>query len=220
MEPKFQSSFIPKGPLATSGTATKISRESDKSFLATLAVFVFVFSILISAGGFGYEWWLRRDIAQMGDALKAAQNILESDSIKEITSLDQRIKSTGKILQSHTIASPLFAFLEESTLQQVRFTDFKYESTLDGMLNLTMRGEARGYAILAKQAEILSTSKYIKDISFSDLSLNDKGDVSFALKAKLDPSISSFVEAYGVKEEPSASGTVPEGSGVVPAPNE
>ncbi len=199
MEPKFQSSFIPKGPLATSGTATKVSRQSDKSLLATLAVFVFIFSILLSLGGAGYEWYLKNSLVKMSGSLEEAEASLDPDTINEISNLDQRIISTKRIVDSHKIISPFFTYLEASTVSLVRFTDFRYES-VNGELSLSMRGESKGYLALALQSQILNTSGYLKDVIFGDLSLNEKGDVSFSFKAKLDPSIISYNRGGDVEE--------------------
>ena len=191
MEPKFQSSFIPKGPLATSGTATKVSRQSDKSLLATLAVFIFVLSVLLSLGGFGYEWYLKKSLVEMSGSLKEAEASLDPDTINEISNLDQRIISTKNIIDNHKIISPFFSYLEASTVSLVRFTEFRYES-INSELSLSVRGESKGYSALALQSQIFNTSKYIKDVIFGDLSLNEKGDVNFSFKAKLDPSIISY----------------------------
>lgn len=199
MEPKFQSSFIPKGPLATSGTATKLSRGGDRSLLATLAVIVFVISVLLTLAGFGYEFYLKKEIAKLKTGLQDVQKVLDSESIAEIRALDQRIKSTGTIIAGHTIATPLFNFLEESTLKPVRYSEFKYELAPDGV-NVSVRGEARGYSVLALQSKILSDSSKVKDLSFGDLSLNDAGDVTFTMKAKLDLLVTSFEEVFGLKD--------------------
>jgi hypothetical protein len=191
MEPKFQSSFIPKGPLATTGTVTKTSRVSGRSILGTLAILIFTLAILASLGVFGYEWYLKADIRKMGDSLVGARTSLEPEVIEKISSLDERIVSTKRLLNSHIVLSPLFEFLENSTVRAVRFTSFDYNS-IDGRLSLSIKGEARGYSALALQSEILNASPYLKDIVFADLSLNNQGMVNFAFKASVDPSIISF----------------------------
>lgn len=191
MEPKFQSSFIPKGPLATTGIVSRTSSQSDRSVLGTLAVLVFVLSILTSAGAFGYEWYLRKDISKMSQDLITAESALDKETINKISALDGRIVSTKSLLNSHIVLSPLFTFIEDSTLKTVRYTQFRYSSSPSG-LKLSMQGEARGYSTLALQAQIFNSSKYMKDVVFGDLSLDEKGNVNFSLKANLDPSITAF----------------------------
>lgn len=200
MEPKFQSSFIPKGPLATVGTATKVSRESDRSILGTLAVFVFVLSILLSGGVYAYEFYLRSDIDKMGIDLQAARDSLEPDIIKRISDLDERIVSTKNILESHTIISPLFSYLENWTVSNVRFTQFAYTTTDEG-LRIEMSGEARGYSSVAQQAEIFGAEDSpMQNPIFADLNLDEEGRVTFSFEATVDPSLVSFKNEIGVDE--------------------
>lgn len=203
MEPKFQSSFIPKGPLATTGTATRISRQSERSFLGTLSVFVFILAILAAGGAYGYQWYLQRSIGQMGQSLAAARTTLDPDTINRISSLSQRMTSTKTLLDNHQIISPLFTYLENSTLKTVQFTKFSYTSGDEGLL-LKMDGVARGYNALALQSQIFSSSPYLKNIVFENLSLNDKGDVTFTMSATLDPSVTSFKSEVNRQDTPVA----------------
>lgn len=192
MEPKFQSSFIPKGPLATTGTATRISRESGRSILGTLAVFVFTFAILLSLGVFGYEFYLKSSISRMSGNLATARESLEPETIKKIADLDSRLVSTEALLEKHIVLSPLFDYLENFTLRNVRFTQFDYETTERGVLELTMRGQARGYSAVALQSRNFNESGYMRNPVFSDLDLDDEGNVTFTFRATLDPSIVSY----------------------------
>jgi hypothetical protein len=204
MEPKFQSSFIPKGPLATTGTATRISRDSGHSILGTLAVFVFTFAILLSLGVFGYEFYLKANISKMTGNLATAKQSLEPETIQKIADLDGRIISTKDLLENHIVLSPLFDYLESSTLKSVRFTQFQYLTTDKG-LELTMRGQARGYGAVALQSEIFNKSPYFRNPIFADLDLDDKGNVTFSFKANLDPSIVSYKKGVAnmvITEEP------------------
>lgn len=194
MEPKFQSSFIPKGPIATSGSVSRLSRESNRGLLGTLAIFVFTFSVLISLGVFGYELLLKANINKMGGNLASAKASLEPDKIVKIANLDERIVSTGELLENHVALSPLFDYLEASTLKTVRFSDFRYDSNEKGLM-LSMRGQARGYAAVALQSEIFNQSQYIKQPIFSDLDLDEKGNVTFTFRAVLDPSFISYKKA-------------------------
>ncbi|MHB1330799.1 MAG: hypothetical protein ACYCY6_02420 [Minisyncoccota bacterium] len=200
MEPKFQSSFIPKGPLATAGTATKVSRQSDRSILGTLAVFVFVLSILLAGGVFAYEIYLGTDIDKMGADLKAARDSLEPEIINRISDLDERIVSTKNILESHTIISPLFTYLEEWTVSNVRFTRFAYTTTAEGLI-IEMSGEARGYSSVAQQAQIFGAEDSpMKSPIFADLNLDEEGKVTFSFEASVDPALVSFKNEIGVDE--------------------
>jgi len=96
----------------------------------------------------------------------------------------------------------LFEFLEASTVKSVRFTDFSYSFNDNNKnFNLSMNGEARGYASLALQADIFSESGNFTDLTFSNLTLDDRGNVQFSINAVIDPTLVSYkklVEDIGV----------------------
>ncbi|MDO8590035.1 MAG: hypothetical protein Q7R69_02080 [bacterium] len=192
MDPKFQSSFIPKGPFAAPVPGVSMGpKTKDTSLLAVLALAVFIVSIVAAAGVFGYKFYLKYSIDQMGVALEAARATLSPGTIRELTRLDNRIISTKDLIAAHSILTPLFEFLEVSTPKTVRFNDFSYVRTEQG-LEFTLRGEARGYAALAFLADMFSKSQYFKNAIFSDLNLNAKGDVNFSFKAVVDSSLVSY----------------------------
>ncbi|MDP2642182.1 MAG: hypothetical protein Q8P21_02740 [bacterium] len=192
MEPKFQSSFIPKGPITSGAAGMSVAPKiKERSLLAFLALVIFIISVLLALGTFGYGFYLKYRIDQMGANLERARATLEPETIRELTRLDDQITSTTGLIAGHRVLSPLFEFLEESTPRTVRFNDFKFSMTEQG-LELNMKGEARGYAALALQADIFSKSEYFKDPAFSDLSLNERGDVGFSFKAMVDQDLLSY----------------------------
>lgn len=213
MEPKFQSSFIPKGPIATSGTVFASGRMRKGGLFGSLSVIVFIFSVAVSIGVFGYAQFLKARISRMGNDLAEARQTLAPEVIRELSRLDSRLVSTEEILNQHTILSPLFDFLQSATLRSVRFTDFRYDTEKEG-LALTMKGQARGYAALSLQSDVFSESPYFKEPIFSNLDLDDRGNVVFTFAALVDPAIVSYrgqVERAVVPSnqpvEPAQSGT-------------
>ncbi|MDO8729301.1 MAG: hypothetical protein Q7K26_05470 [bacterium] len=192
MEPKFQSSFIPKGPISPIVQGASMGRRGkEKSLLSFLALIIFSISVILAFGMFGYKFYLKYSIEQMGTDLENARATLQSDVIRELTRLDNRILSSQKLITEHQILSPLFSFLEMSTPKTVRFNDFHYTKTQEG-LELLIKGEARGYATLALQSDIFNKSQDFKDSIFSDLKLNAKGDVNFSFKTIIDPNLLSY----------------------------
>jgi nitrate reductase NapE component len=205
MDPKFQSSFIPKGPLVSTGTSISPGQKKEaRSFLAFLAFVIFTISVLLALGVFGYKFYLQYRIGQMGSDLEKAQLVLQPETISELTRLNNRIISAENLISRHRILTPLFAFLETSTLKNVRFSDFSYSQSERG-LELSMHGEARGYAALALQADIFSKSKYFKEVVFSDLNLDEKGDVIFSFKAIVDRDLLSYSREVEQLEIPTIS---------------
>ncbi|MEK7177032.1 MAG: hypothetical protein AAB719_01950 [Patescibacteria group bacterium] len=189
MEPKFQSSFIPKGPIGPSAN-TQVAREGGKSrsILSYVSMIVFVLSVLLAGGVFGYKYYLKYSIENMGTALEEARANLEPETISELTRLNSRLVSTRDLVLTHRAITPLFEFIEMSTPKTVRFNTFSFTAT-DAGVELSMGGEARGYSALALAADIFNKSEAFKNPVFSNLSLNLKGDVVFSFKATVDPSL-------------------------------
>lgn len=186
MPPKFQSSFIPKGPAASSASGMPSTRSrGDRSLLSAISYFIFTASVLLALGVFGYKIYLEYRIGQMSADLSRAQSALDPAAIEELTSLDSRILATKTLVSRHELITPLLDFLEASTLKSVRFTSLDY-SAEESVPKLALAGEARGYSALALQAQIFNDSRYFKDPVFSDLNLNDKGEVEFSFKAEVN----------------------------------
>ena len=203
MDPKFQSYFIPKGPVASTVPNAPLGRRvKERNLLSFLALIIFTLSIILAIGVFGYKFYLKYRIEQMGTDLESARATLQPEVIRELTRLDNRIITAKQLIAEHQILSPLFEFLEVSTPETVRFNDFRYAASESG-LELFMRGEARGYGALALQADILQNSEYFQNIIFSNLDLNTRGDVTFSLKMTLEPSLVSYQKAIELIALPS-----------------
>src|SRR3989344_7203318 len=134
MEPKFQSSFIPKGPTTSSaeGGIQMGRRREEKSLFSFLSAVIFILSILLALGMFGYKFYLKYRIEAMGADLERARAALQPEVIRELTRLDNRIISTKNLISKHQILTPLFEFLEVSTPRTVRFSGFQYSVTEQG----------------------------------------------------------------------------------------
>ena len=194
MPPKFQSSFIPKSPL-TSNTPNVLRGRGTKgkSLMSVIAFALFVISIVLAVGVFGYKYYLNYRVNTMEADLEQALTTIqpEPEIIRELIRFDDRVVSTQELVTGHRVLSPLFEFLESSTPVTVRFSDFQYAVAGQG-LQLTMSGEARGYAALALQAEVFDKSGYFTEAVFSNLNLNERGDVRFTFNAVIDPSLLSY----------------------------
>lgn len=193
MEPKFQSSFIPRGPAASnlSSGGAPIVRRTQRDIFSLLATTIFTISLLFGIGVFGYKFFLNYRIKAMGAELEAARAALDPDTVNELIRLNARLVSTKELLESHRIISPVFDFLEASTPANVRYTDFNFNMTSRG-LELTLRGEARGYSTLAAASDLFNRSPYFSNPVFGDLSLDERGSVIFALTTDVEPSLLSY----------------------------
>jgi hypothetical protein len=209
MDPKFQSSFIPKGSMPTVNARGVSVDRGERSFFGFLSLIIFIITVLLAGGVFAYKLYLNSEITQMGANLTTASATLDPTTIDQMVDLNARIVSVQSLLAQHVVLSPLFAFIESSTISSVRLTDFNYSVSDKGLLQVVIKGEANGYSDVALQANVLNQTPYLSDIVFSDLTLNPQGQVDFTVSANVDPSLVSYEkEIQGLKVVlPSASST-------------
>ena len=153
-----------------------------------------------------YKLFLNYQITQMGKELESARMALSPEIVSELMRLNNRIVSTQELIYRHRTISPVFAFLEDATPQSVRYLEFNYTTTDKGV-TLVLKGEARGYTSLAQAAELYNKSSYFKNPVFSDLNLDERGNVVFSLKTSVDANLLSYEKI--VEKSPIIPVTVP-----------
>lgn len=197
MEPKFQSSFIPKSPVTASIPKTSTGRNvREKSLVGFLAMLVFVASVILAFGVFGYKFYLKYSIEKMGISLESARAVLQPEAIRELTRLDNRLVFSQELIGGHKIISPLFDFLETSTPVNLRFSSFSYTTT-DRGVELVLGGQARGYTTLALLSEVFNETQYFLNPIFFDINLNERGEVVFSFRASVDPGLITYKRVVG-----------------------
>ncbi len=197
MEPKFQSSFIPKGPVASSVPTGNMSapRRRDTDLFSVAAGIIFVISLVLAGAAFTYKLYLNYRLAHMKEELTRAREELQPETVNSILRLNSRLVSTETLVKNHIVISPVFDFLESATPKTVRYTDFGFTTGTKGT-ELTLQGQAKSYAALAGAAEVFNKAgNYFADTVFSDLKLDEKGNVVFTVKTKVKPSLLSYERA-------------------------
>ena len=108
--------------------------------------------------------------------------------------LDKRINASNQILSKHIAISPIFQALQEITMKSVRFTKFDYDFSGDknSRINVKMSGVTLGYSHLALQSDLFAQNKNFIDPVFSNLALNESGNVIFDLNFSVDPSFVDY----------------------------
>ncbi|MCR4279147.1 MAG: hypothetical protein NUV78_00170 [Candidatus Zambryskibacteria bacterium] len=191
MPPKFQSSFIPKGAVVSGTGGHTAPVKKERSILGFIAMVVFALSLLAALLALGYKFYLDYSIKTMAAELDAARGNVEPETVLEITRLNNRLLSTEGLINQHVVLSPLLSLLEASTVRTVRFTDFSFNMN-NKELKIALKGEASSYSNLAAQAEILKESKSFINPVFSDLALDERGNVRFSFNADINPDLVSY----------------------------
>lgn len=177
-------SFIPKKDSSLIEEKTKKSID----FVLLVSVFIFSVAVISSLGVFLYQNFLESNIEESKIMLERERGNFDIDSIKVLSRLNDRIISSEELLNKHIDPTGFFEFLEEKTLKNIQFKslDFTYK---DGDTKVIMEGVARNYSSVALQSDIFGESPYIKNPIFSNLDVNNIGDVIFDFSATVDNSL-------------------------------
>ncbi len=190
MEQNFQTSFIPKKPIVKNRTIV----AQSIGFLLVLSIFIVCTIIIASGGLYFYKGVMTKNISKMEADLNLAKNRFEPSKINQLQVLDKRLRASTEILSKHLAISPIFKALQMITMKTVRFTEFDYN--LDYEKNpkilVIMDGLATGYRSIALQSDLFTNNKYFIDPIFSNLSLDNKGNVLFKLEFFVDPVFVDF----------------------------
>lgn len=191
MEKDFQTSFIPKKPMIEERAIS----SQPISLFTVLSIFIFA-TVLIATGGlYFYNSFLNRNIADMESSLSSAKNRFEPSKIVQLQVLDKRLKASTEILSNHIAISPIFQSLQGLTMKTIRFTKFSYSMGTDKnpkLIDVKMSGLAVGYRSVALQADLFSKNKFFLDPVFSNLSLDNSGNVVFDLEFSVEPTFVDY----------------------------
>lgn len=194
METKFQTSFIPKKPVAMSGQ----SQSGGMSLLLLVSMIVF----LVSLGLAGYIYLeknlLIKNISTDVSNIEQNKSGLTSDAvtIESLVQLNSRINVSKDLLSRHVAVSPIFNFLQQTTLKNVRFKNFTFSAAdkdASGVnkVSVQMSGNAADWETVASQADEFGKSGWrniISEPKISNLTLNADGSISFLFVAYVSPS--------------------------------
>ena len=190
MEPNFQTSFIPKKPIVKERTTS----VRYVSFFLIASIFV-LFAVLLATGGlYFYKSIVAGNITNLQSSLTLAQNRFEPSEITKLQLLDKRLAASSEILANHIAITPIFSVLEQLTMKTVRFTKFSYDlgTNINAPVNIQMSGVAIGYRSVALQSDLLATNKNLINPVFSNLTLDNSGNVMFDLTFSVDPSFVNY----------------------------
>lgn len=199
MEQNFQTSFIPKKPIVKERAVA--ARPVGPLTVVALLV---LFTVLIATGGlYFYKELTKNNIESMKENLKLAQSRFEPSKITELQTLDKRLKAAGEILAGHVAITPIFTALEKTTMKTVRFSTFSYSRGVERgePIKVEMTGEAVGYRSVALQSDLFTKNKNFIDPVFSNLTLDQKGNVLFDLDFSVDPAFLDYRHTINPEHE-------------------
>lgn len=197
MEQNFQTSFIPKKSIVKERA---ISAPSV-GIVSIISLFAF-FAILVGTGAlYFYKGVLEKNIVEMKSTLEKTQNRLEPATLAELSALDNRLIAATKILENHVAVTPIFEVLQSITMKTVRFTSFDYALPTESspLVSVKLSGVAIGYRSVALQADLFAKNENFIDPIFSNLQLDDKGNVIFDLTFSVDSGFINYKQSVLTK---------------------
>ena len=201
MEQNFQTSFIPKKPMIKERA---VSSQSVSVFLI-ISLFVLVATILATGGLYFYQKVLVTKVADKENSLKLSQNGFEPSKITELQVLDKRLRASTEILSNHVDITPVFDALQKLTMKSVRFTKFSYDfgtsPNANTKIGIKLSGQANSYLSIALQSDLFATDKNLIDPVFSNLTLDNNGNVIFNLDFSVDPSFVNYQKTLLTKSQ-------------------
>lgn len=203
METKFQTSFIPKKPIAPAGSG--LSTQPPKhhvagSFFLTVSVVIFVLSLAAVGGVYAWKQVLLSQQASYQADLAAREKQFNTDLISQLKETNVKIDMARQLLQNHLAVSGIFKLIGSITTDNVRFMsmDLSGPQKAGDDLKVTLSGYGTSLSAVAFQSDVLNQleqyglRKVIKNPILSDPSLDSSGTVSFGFTASVDPSSLSY----------------------------
>lgn len=189
MDPNVSTSFIPKEALA----AQKV-RAGGMGLFFLIALLMFVISLVAAGLAVGYRQYLNKDLADNKAKLELDKGAFDPATINDLVRMDSRLTQAGQLLDKHVAPSGIFDFLAQKTLQNVQFTGFQYTLSNTGTANIELDGVTDSFATIALQSDALGKSTALKDVIFSNITVEENGQVGFTVEATVDPSLISYAK--------------------------
>jgi hypothetical protein len=214
MEPKFQTSFIPKKPL-TGGSGGQKPPHSI-SIILTIGIIVFLVSIVGAGFTLVYEKILDSQQSQYQVDLTKEQDQFNTTLISTLNRANTKIGIAESLIQNHLAVSEIFSIISQLTVASVEWKSFTFNAPDPGLVaaavasggtppgaTISMQGETDSYYSVAYQSDVFGKStnfglgKAIRNPVLSNLSVAPDGKVGFTFTASIDPSELSYAAEVG-----------------------
>lgn len=188
MDNSFQTSFIPKKALTSSGGS-----KEPKSLFTIISVFLFFVTLLSAGGIYLYKSYLIKQEDNLSTSLSKTRSSFEKDTLEELELFNKRSESASKILAGHIVLTPFFTRLSEITIPSVQYKTFEYQAG-NNAYTVSIKGVAKDYRSIAQQSDAFNTIKgrSFKNVLFSDLTRDKNNYISFNLSFEIEPDLLSY----------------------------
>ncbi len=203
METKFQTSFIPKKPVASSigGLSSAPQHRQTTSIFMTIATILFILSLAGAGGSYAYGQYLLSAQRTYKDQLATREKQFNVDLIEQLKAENVKIDSARKVLNNHIALSQIFDIIGRMTIENVRFMslDVSVPTVASDGVKISLQGYGTSLSAVAFQSDVLSQldqyglRKIVKNPILSNPTLGGVSNtVGFGLSAVVDPASLSY----------------------------
>ncbi len=205
MEPKFNTSFIPKKSLKAdvvggyAGENSYVKRRTVRGPGFFLVLLIFIATVSASIGMFVLIKSVESNIQTKTKTLNSQKDLFNKDDIDMLVETQTHLNSAEKILENHVAVTQLFDLLEDITLKNVQYTELEYEDK-EGKNIVTITGVANGFREVALQtSEYRTKSKLnngLRNPILKEIERNHEDkSVNFTVEVLVDKILVSFSDA-------------------------
>ncbi len=203
METKFQTSFIPKKPVAsTIGATYPSSQHHANSLFMTLATLIFIVSLVGAGGVYAYKQYLINNQDVLKQELATREKQFNVDLISQLKAENVKIDMAHSLIKNHVALSQIFDLIGRLTIANVRFMSLDATvpavGSSDNGIKISLQGYGTSLSAVAFQSDILGQldqyglRNIIKNPILSNPALGGNGAISFGFTATVDPGSLSY----------------------------
>lgn len=202
MSAEITTSFIPKQG-SGHGLPRSSARRKSANLLLLSSIFVVLVVGAIFGGAFGYRYYLldilnrdcRPDEIETESCgllviLDREKNAMDMERTIEYKRVDDVLKIANQILSQHNTLVPMFKFLEDTTIHNIRLTNLSFNSPND----LTLGATTISYEDIAVYNQILSEKEEVENLIISDIRRTTEGQITFSASLNLNAQLLSYVK--------------------------
>lgn len=199
MEPKFQTSFIPRkqvtsvGGTIGGGVPTQLKPKSDlSSIFMAISVILFIVSALGLGGAFFWKYYSNQQNISYKEQLAKKEKEYNINNIQNLKVVSVQIDMANKLLENHLAFSKIFDHIGKMAISDVRFLSMDLKSSDSQKVTVSVKGLGKNLPAVAFQSDVLSSlEKYGVSTIFSNPviqspSLDSTGAISFGFSADVD----------------------------------
>jgi hypothetical protein len=195
MEPRFQTSFIPKKPIAQPTESRVASHGFSTSIIFLLGLLLFIASLILALGSFGAVKFFEQRQVKLKSDLQIIKKDFKLEDIRDFKQIERKISLAKEVLNNHVALSQIFDPISKLTAQNIRFTTLDVSAPTDRSKGVTMKmtGFAPGYEALAFQSdqlgllELYGLRNIVINPAISNPVQTQSGLVSFDFSANVQP---------------------------------